>query len=256
MRHYVLVVTLAIGLDLSGQTKVDLATQGKAVDFSRASSTRPAKTGQNLPPVCAPGEFFFKSDASPGQNLFLCTAANTWTQVMGAGSGSSGSPGGVAGQIQINDGGVFGARNPGEGLVLDSLNLSVDPTVVATLADMQTITASKVFAGTVQISGGGAALDAVSAAKTKPVRLVTSPPTGPCEDGEMATRSSGQGYVCVSGAWSGGIIVNQGTAEPACNATNSGLLFLNLSANPSALKVCGKNSSGAWAWGTLNVVGW
>jgi len=256
MRHYVLAMTLATGLDLTGQTRIDLATQGKAVDFSSASSTRPAKTGQDLPPVCAPGEFFFKSNAAPGQNLFLCTAANTWTPVVGSGSSSSGSPAGVAGQLQVNDGGVFGARNPGEGLVLDSLNLFVDPTVVATLADIQTITAAKVFSGTVQISGGGAALDAASAAKTKPVRLIPSPPTGPCEDGEMASRSDGQRYVCVSGVWSGGMVLNQGAAEPACNATNSGLMFLNTSANPSTVKVCGKNSSGAWVWATLNVVGW
>lgn len=55
-----------------------------------AVSTIPAKVGTMLPAGCAVGEQFFKSDAAAGQNLHLCTAANTWTQVSGAAGGGGG----------------------------------------------------------------------------------------------------------------------------------------------------------------------
>lgn len=48
-----------------------------------ATSTIPAKVGTALPATCTVGEQFFKSDAEAGQNLHLCTAANTWTQTSG-----------------------------------------------------------------------------------------------------------------------------------------------------------------------------
>jgi len=52
-----------------------------------AASTIPAKVGTTLPGTCTVGEQFFKSDAPAGQNIHLCTAANTWTQVSGGASG-------------------------------------------------------------------------------------------------------------------------------------------------------------------------
>ena len=75
---------------LDAQTKVDLRTQGKGVDFSQASATAPFKTGSTLPATCQIGEMFFKADAAAGQNMFGCTSANTWTQQ--AGSGGGGAP--------------------------------------------------------------------------------------------------------------------------------------------------------------------
>jgi len=62
-----------------GQTRVDLRTQTRNVDFSGAASTKPSKTGTLLPAACSIGETFLKTDAQPGQNLYACTAANTWT---------------------------------------------------------------------------------------------------------------------------------------------------------------------------------
>src|SRR5262249_35969587 len=62
------------------QTQVDLRTQSKSPDFSAASATKPAKTGTSLPAGCAVGELFFKTNAPAGQNLFGCTAVNTWSQ--------------------------------------------------------------------------------------------------------------------------------------------------------------------------------
>ncbi|MBZ5593221.1 MAG: hypothetical protein LAP39_13350 [Acidobacteriia bacterium] len=59
-------------------------------DASGAATTKPAKTGTVLPATCGVGEVFFNSSASPGGNLYLCAAANAWTQVQGT-SGGGGS---------------------------------------------------------------------------------------------------------------------------------------------------------------------
>ena len=73
------------------QTQVDLRTQGKSVDFSAASATRPLKTGISLPGTCSTGEMFFKTDAAAGQNLYGCASANSWVQQAGGGSPVTGS---------------------------------------------------------------------------------------------------------------------------------------------------------------------
>jgi hypothetical protein len=71
-------LALAAG-PLAAQTQVDLKTQTKDVDFSGAPTTKPVKAGTALPATCGAGELFFKTNAAPGGNLYLCTAANTWT---------------------------------------------------------------------------------------------------------------------------------------------------------------------------------
>jgi hypothetical protein len=62
------------------QTKVDLRTQGKSVDFSAAASTKPVSTGTALPGTCSVGQMFYLTNATPGANLYSCTASNTWTR--------------------------------------------------------------------------------------------------------------------------------------------------------------------------------
>jgi hypothetical protein len=78
-----------------------------AVDFSQASNTKPAKSGTvaNLPAGCTAGDVYFALDAAAGQNLYFCTATNTWTQQSGTGSGGGANPGGVTGSLQKNGGG-------------------------------------------------------------------------------------------------------------------------------------------------------
>ncbi|HLY17783.1 MAG TPA: glycosyl hydrolase family 28-related protein [Bryobacteraceae bacterium] len=51
-------------------------------DASGAVSTLPAKRGTigQLPATCTQGAEYFATDATPGQNKYLCTATNTWTQ--------------------------------------------------------------------------------------------------------------------------------------------------------------------------------
>ncbi len=71
-----------------GQTLVDVRTQTKNVDFSGAASTIPARSGSTVPATCKLGEMFFNTSNAPGQNLYLCAPANTWT-VLAGGSGST-----------------------------------------------------------------------------------------------------------------------------------------------------------------------
>src|SRR4051812_17428662 len=86
-----------------GQTKVDLRTQGKSIDFAAMPSTRPSKTGTAIPGTCAVGETFLKTDAVAGKNLYVCTTANVWT-VQGV---EVPDPTGKANQILTNNGTAF-----------------------------------------------------------------------------------------------------------------------------------------------------
>jgi hypothetical protein len=171
-------------------------------------------------------------------------------------AGTAANPAGSYGQVQVNEGGVFGARNTGYGLLLDSFQIGLDPTVAATLGDEQMFTANKIFTGQLQVTGAGSAMDATGAGRTKPFRQVSADPSGVCEDGEASIKANGQRFVCVDGMWASGVVLNQGTADPVCGATNLGLLFLNVSGNPSVLKICGKNSAGGYGWAALTVTGW
>jgi hypothetical protein len=71
----------------SNATLINLQTQGRNVDFSTFSFTRPVATGTALPSTCQQGQLFFNTSASAGSNLYACTASNTWT-LQGASSGS------------------------------------------------------------------------------------------------------------------------------------------------------------------------
>ena len=70
---------LAAAIPAFAQTKVDLRTQSKSVDFSGASLTKPVRTGTSLPAACSAGEMIYLTGATPGYNLYYCTAANVWT---------------------------------------------------------------------------------------------------------------------------------------------------------------------------------
>jgi hypothetical protein len=87
-------VVLCALFSLAGraQTTVDLRTQSKSVDFSGAAMTKPSRTGASLPATCSAGETFFLLNTIAGQNLYLCTSANTWTVVNGTGGGGQPLP--------------------------------------------------------------------------------------------------------------------------------------------------------------------
>jgi hypothetical protein len=70
------------------------------VDFSGGAHTLPAKVGAGSakPSTCTVGEQYFATDAAAGQNIFGCTAANTWTLESGTGGGGGGAISSVFGR--------------------------------------------------------------------------------------------------------------------------------------------------------------
>ncbi|MCL5746358.1 MAG: hypothetical protein M1541_20910 [Acidobacteria bacterium] len=93
IRRTILVVP-CVALLLPGQTAINGGRQiSGAWDAAGAVSTKPAKSGTVLPATCGVGEQFFKIDAAPGQNLYGCTAVNTWTAMSGGSGGALADPG-------------------------------------------------------------------------------------------------------------------------------------------------------------------
>jgi len=84
---------LLCGLTCDGQTRIDLATQSRDVDFTQAVSTKPVKAGNGLPATCGLDELYLRNDAVPGTNLYGCLSTNIWSVLTGGGTsdGSSGS---------------------------------------------------------------------------------------------------------------------------------------------------------------------
>jgi hypothetical protein len=85
------------GSRLTAQTRIDLRTQAKSIDFSESTSTKPSKAGTVLPGACTVGEVFFKTNAPAGQNLYACTATGVWS-VMAPVTSVFGRVGAVAAQ--------------------------------------------------------------------------------------------------------------------------------------------------------------
>ena len=81
------------------------ATAG-TVDFTAATATSAFRTGTSLPATCAVGNLFFKSDATPGQNIYMCQSTNNWTQQLNSGTGSPCTT--TALGLQFNSAGSFG----------------------------------------------------------------------------------------------------------------------------------------------------
>jgi hypothetical protein len=84
-----LLVVLISATTAMAQTQLDLSTQAKNVDFSKAISTKPVQVVSTLPASCSQFQIVFLTSAIPGQNLFFCTAANTWTQQSVSGSSTN-----------------------------------------------------------------------------------------------------------------------------------------------------------------------
>lgn len=66
-------------------TKTATCAPTGAFDLSGSAATKSMKTGTATPGTCAVGELFYDTDAPAGQNIYGCTATNTWT-LQGGGS--------------------------------------------------------------------------------------------------------------------------------------------------------------------------
>jgi hypothetical protein len=62
--------------------------------------------GASLPARCAAGDIAVRTGVPAGQNIYACTATDTWNLQAGGGGGDS-TPGGTDGQIQINNAGAL-----------------------------------------------------------------------------------------------------------------------------------------------------
>lgn len=76
LKDAIINIQTALGASLS-----NVYTPTAAIDYSGAASTRPWKVGTTLPSTCVTGQGFFKSNATAGQNIYLCTATDTWSQI-------------------------------------------------------------------------------------------------------------------------------------------------------------------------------
>lgn len=99
-RHAIFVLAFFACM-VRGQTRVDLRTQSKSVDFTAANMTKPFKSGTVLPGACTVGEAFFKTDAPAGTNLYACTSLNSWTLETGGTTGASFAVAGPAATISF-----------------------------------------------------------------------------------------------------------------------------------------------------------
>lgn len=114
---------LALGLVVcavaQAQTRLDLRSQTKNIDFSEAVSTRPFRVSSSLPATCATGEMLFHTGAPAGNNVYGCIAKDTWV-VMSAGSGSSSGAEVIA----------AGAVSAGPGIAITGSKVLVDTSTV------------------------------------------------------------------------------------------------------------------------------
>jgi hypothetical protein len=106
-RTYKLFLCLLLIAVSSAFSQINLHTQSRNVDFTNAPFTRPFKAGTTLSTACSAGDAFLKTDAPPGQNLYVCTNPGnpgTWT-VQGSQSttDSGGSGSGVSDISNLRD---------------------------------------------------------------------------------------------------------------------------------------------------------
>jgi len=89
----------ACALGSLAQTQIDLRTQGKDVDFSGASATKPIQTGSSLPSACNVGQLFFLTTAQAGQNVYACPSSGMWIPISATGGGAVTSVSGKTGNV-------------------------------------------------------------------------------------------------------------------------------------------------------------
>lgn len=75
--------------DLTITTDTVAGTSALIWDMRGAAHTLAVKSGvtASKPGTCTIGEIYFATDATAGQNLYFCTATNTWTQQLNSGGG-------------------------------------------------------------------------------------------------------------------------------------------------------------------------
>lgn len=116
------------------QTRIDLSTQSRHVDFSEALSTRPFKIGSSLPSTCTTGDMFFHTNASPTNVIYACTATNMW-MLQSSGPQMNISDGEIGILTRTSDGLVSRTLAAGTGLAIgDGSGQAGNPRISADIA--------------------------------------------------------------------------------------------------------------------------
>lgn len=119
-------------------------------NFGGGTTTQPHKTGTSLPASCSVGQMYYKSDATAGQNIYGCTATDTWTlQGDGGGPGGLSDPGsnGVVVRTALNTT-IARSVAAGSGVAVSNGDgVSGNPTVSADFAAVAGIAENNAFSG-------------------------------------------------------------------------------------------------------------
>jgi len=83
-------ITTIAGTDTVGNSRAVINTNFSNTAARIAQLFHANSPGTSLPATCTAGVLFFKTDATAGQNLYMCSATDTWTQQLNSGGGSSG----------------------------------------------------------------------------------------------------------------------------------------------------------------------
>jgi hypothetical protein len=116
------------------QTTITGASMDISAGIDANAPTLPSTNGtyvyvgplSGIPATCTVSQLSFITDAAAGQNVYLCTTTNTWTQQSGGGGG--GNPAGNVGDLQTKaTSTTFGAShiNDSNGAMIASESLSI-----------------------------------------------------------------------------------------------------------------------------------
>jgi hypothetical protein len=189
------------------QTRVDLRTQSKSVDFSAASSTKPSQTGTSLPATCASGQTFLNTSAQPGQNWYVCTAANVWTVQGGVATGTYSTTFAAATSVTVPGtthqlgtakliAEIYDNGNPA--LVVEPDSILINPTTYDVLVKFATPQSGTVVLSAAGGSTGGAGGTYLSGTAT--LNFPSIPPAGCASDLTFALSGAAVGD-SVAGGW-------------------------------------------------------
>lgn len=285
MRNILILVCVLpiVSVGLIAQTKVDLKTQSKNIDFGSVSSVRPFTMGTVLPATCIVGQMFFKTDAPAGSNSYGCVATSIWS---------------MQGQQQAQSGTVTPNAAPMAVVQSDSITLtigagcsSVAPclarigSIVYTFQQPSTavlqsgsgtayiyinengvVTVGSSTTDTVSVTCTGCQTDNVSQFPTTSIPLATwTGASGGWVTGtdERAILSAGRTFTAgpnVTLAEAGSNVTISAAAgtlptgtPPVCGSTTRGNMWIVES--PSGVKdvvqVCAKDASDVYAWRAL-----
>jgi hypothetical protein len=138
-----------------------------AFDASTSTSYRPRAVTGALPSTCVVGEALFKTDAPAGQNIYGCTAADTWVLE----SGGGGTGGGI---VSVDGTSGISASTAG-----GSVTVGINCAYAGCLGTGNTWTAGQSYSG---------AFDASASTSYKP-RTITGPLPANCSIGEFVFKT-------------------------------------------------------------------